>query len=125
MPDSLPTGIETCPSLKSIDTNSSYKTQTRIDNVIVDAYNKVNTFASKAVGNTLLRQITWGNAIAASALGYNVRPTGTYQQPTGFVLGSKNGSPVSPMEMVWVLVNQYKWKITLTNSSGNGTETYQ
>ena len=23
------------------------------------------------------------------------------------------------MEMVWVLVNQYKWKITLTNSSGN------
>ena len=29
------------------------------------------------------------------------------------------------MEMVWVLVNQYKWKITLTNSSGNGTETFQ
>ena len=23
-----------------------------------------------------------------------------------------------PMEMVWVLVNQYKWKITLTNSDG-------
>ena len=125
MPDSLPTGIETCPSLKSIDTNSSYKTQTRIDNVIVDAYNKVNTFASKAVGNTLLRQITWGNAIAASTFGYNVRPTGTYQQPAGFILGSNNGLPSSPMEMVWVLVNQYKWKITLTNSSGNGTETYQ
>ena len=125
MPDSLPTGIETCPSLKSIDTNSSYKTQTRIDNVIVDAYNKVNTFASKAVGNTLLRQITWGNSIAASAVGYNVRPTGTYQQPAGFILGSNNGTPASPMEMVWVLVNQYKWKITLTNSSGNGIETYQ
>lgn len=29
------------------------------------------------------------------------------------------------MEMVWVLVNQYKWKITLTNSSDNGIETYQ
>lgn len=125
MPDSLPTGIETCPSLKSIDTNSSYRTQTRIDNVITDAYNKANTFASKAVGNTLLRQITWENTIAATAFGYNVRPTGTYQQPAGFILGSNNGTPASPMEMVWVLVNQYKWKITLTNSSGNGTETFQ
>ena len=43
----------------------------------------------------------------------------------GFVLGSDNGSPASPMEMVWVLVNQYKWKITLTNETGNGSIVYQ
>ena len=66
MPDSLPTGIETCPTLKSIDTNSSYKTQPRIDNVITDAYNKADRFASKDVGNTLLRQIGWSNSIAAT-----------------------------------------------------------
>ena len=46
------------------------------------------------------------------------------QQPWCCTL-KENGNPASPMEMVWVLVNQYKWKITLTNSSGNGTETYQ
>ena len=125
MPATLPIGIETCPSLKAYSTNSSYKTQVRIDNVITDAYNRVNTYASKTVGNTLLRQVTWTNAIAATAFGFNNRPTGIYQQPTGYIQGSNNGTPASPMEMVWVLVNQYKWKITLTNETGNGSVIYQ
>ena len=42
------------------------------------------------------------------------RPSGMYQQPSGFVLGSNNGTPTTPMEKIWVLVNQYKWKIRVT-----------
>lgn len=125
MPTDAPVGIETVPSLKTYNTGSSYKTQLRIDEAITSMYNKVDTFASKSTGNTLLRQVNWFNSVVTTAWGMNTRPTGTYQQPTGFILGSDNGSPASPMEMVWVLVNQYKWKITLTNSSGNGTETFQ
>lgn len=125
MPATLPIGIETCPTLKTYNTDSSYKTQLKIDAVITDAYNRVNTYASKTVGNTLLRQVTWTNSISATAFGYNNRPTGIYQQPTGYVQGSNNGTPASPMEMVWVLVNQYKWKITLTNETGNGNVVYQ
>lgn len=125
LPTDPPLGIETVPTLKTYTTGSSYRTQERSDESITKMYDKVKEFASKSVGNTLLRQVAWSSSIATSVYGYNTRPTGIYQQPAGFVLGSNNGSPASPMEMVWVLVNQYKWKITLTNSSGNDTETYQ
>lgn len=35
------------------------------------------------------------------------RPSGTLQAPSGFVKGSQNGSPVTPMEMIYVLVENY------------------
>lgn len=37
------------------------------------------------------------------------RPTGIYQKPTGFEKGVSDGNPTSPMEMLYVLVNNYKW----------------
>lgn len=37
------------------------------------------------------------------------RPTGIYQEPTGFEKGISDGNPTSPMEMLYVLVNNYKW----------------
>ena len=37
------------------------------------------------------------------------RPTGIYQKPTGFEKGVSDGNPSSPMEMLYVLVNNYKW----------------
>lgn len=37
------------------------------------------------------------------------RPTGIYQEPTGFEKGVSDGNPASPMEMLYVLVNNYKW----------------
>lgn len=125
LPTDPPLGIETVPTLKTYSTGSSYKTPLRSDESIIKMYDKVKEFASKSVGNTLLRQVTWSNGIATSVYGYNTRPTGTYQQPSGYVQGSSNGTPASPMEMVWVLVNQYKWKITLTNEAGNGSIVYQ
>lgn len=37
------------------------------------------------------------------------RPTGIYQEPTGFDKGVSDGNPTSPMEILYVLVNNYKW----------------
>lgn len=39
-------------------------------------------------------------------------PAGTYQQPTGYVTGSNNGTPASSLERIWVLTNQYLHTIT-------------
>lgn len=40
---------------------------------------------------------------------YNTRynPSGTYQAPEGFVQGESNGTPASPMEMIYVLTHNY------------------
>lgn len=43
----------------------------------------------------------------------NQRPSGTDQAPEGFVKGSSNGSPATPMEKIYVLKNNYaqRWMI--------------
>lgn len=50
---------------------------------------------------------------------YNHRPSGTYQAPEGFVKGTSDGTPSSAMEMVYVLVNNYKWTFILAPEAGN------
>jgi len=45
--------------------------------------------------------------------GTNSAPSGTFQAPTGFVLGSNDGTPASAKEEVYVLVNNYEWIITM------------
>lgn len=49
----------------------------------------------------------------------NHRPSGTYQAPDGFVNGTTDGNPSSPMEMVYVLVNNYNWTFVLAPEAGN------
>lgn len=46
--------------------------------------------------------------------GTNASPTGTYQAPAGFVLGSNDGTPASAKEQLYVLVNNYNWTMTYT-----------
>lgn len=43
----------------------------------------------------------------------NHRPSGTYQAPDGFVKETTDGNPSTPMEMIYVLVNNYKWTVLL------------
>ena len=43
---------------------------------------------------------------------YNLLPTGVYQAPEGFVKGSSNGNPTTPMEKLYVLKNNYNMKFT-------------
>lgn len=41
------------------------------------------------------------------------RPSGTYQAPEGFIKGSANGNPATPMEKIYVLVNNYNMVINV------------
>ena len=43
----------------------------------------------------------------------NQRPSGTEQVPEGFVKGSSNGSPATPMEKIYVLKNNYAQRWTI------------
>ena len=43
----------------------------------------------------------------------SLRPSGIYQAPSGFVKGSSNGSPSTPMEKIYVLQNNYAQKWTV------------
>ena len=45
--------------------------------------------------------------------GNSLRPSGIYQAPSGFVKGSSNGSPVTAMEKIYVLQNNYAQKWTV------------
>ncbi len=84
---------------------------TYMNTVITNLYNLVNNNASKTGDNTLpyrgirVRLESYNSMISAS-------PTGTYQQPTGYVAGVNNGSPASSKERIWVLNNQYGCNIT-------------
>lgn len=56
------------------------------------------------------------------------RPTGIYQEPTGFEKGVSDGNPASPMEMLYVLVNNYKWTCIIppeTSINTNPGETFK
>ncbi len=47
-------------------------------------------------------------SIYASSYPQDYRPAGVEQAPAGFVLGSSNGTPQTPMEKIYVLKNNYK-----------------
>lgn len=103
------------PLLKSIDVHHSFATQSDFDTFIDNFY----TFITNNANITGLSTDPWrGMTINEYNANYplnpaNYLPTGTYQQPTGYVQGSANGSPASQFEKVWVLVNQYDhvWKL--------------
>lgn len=81
-----------------------------IDTCILNWYNFITANAAITGANSLpfrgmsfdFRSQNPTTAPAAVQL-----PSGTYQQPAGFVLGSSNGTPTSSMERIWVMVNQY------------------
>ena len=92
-------------------TGSLFDSQTNIDTFINTLYDVFNVNALKATGSTPFRNmlITCTNDNDVTS------PTGTYQQPTGYVADSNNGTPASPKEKIWLLVNQYNCTITYTN----------
>lgn len=126
VPSSLPLGMETS-GLKTVDFRGSFRTEPRMTALINDTYSRVVATASMTTGNTVMRNIFFDlgaiNTNPPYPLNIQIRPTGTYQQPTGYVQGSSNGSPASPMEKVWVLIKQYGWRFSVINAAANGIET--
>lgn len=121
IPTDLVTGLETS-GVTNYSTHASYRTVARVDESIIKAYIKVAEIASKTVGNTVLRNIRWENGSSTSVWANSV-PSGVFQAPVGFVLGSENGTPTTAMEAVYVLCKQYRWTIVV-NINPTTAQTY-
>jgi hypothetical protein len=68
------------------------------------------------IGNVYTNRTKWSTTIIAKSIniaGTNAAPTGIYQAPIGFVLGSADGTPITAKEQAYVLVNNYGWTITM------------
>ena len=86
----------------TIDLRSNAIDQSNIDSIIDSIYtNRVAHTAFNSLSETLRLEG-----------GTNAVPTGIFQAPAGFVLGSNDGTPVSPQERIFVLVNNYGWTIS-------------
>jgi len=73
---------------------------------VVDAtINSLYTNRDKWNGYTALKSL--------NIAGTNAAPSGIYQPPPGFVLGSSDGTPTSPKESIYALVNNRGWSITM------------
>lgn len=55
------------------------------------------------------------------------RPSGTLQAPAGFVKGSQNGDPQSPMEKIYVLTNNYgeNWHLKPASTSARSARPFE
>ena len=110
----IPSFFDNATALKTLYIYASFQNSGGVDTWINNFYDKVTTVASMSSGNTLLRNMTVSQVSSnVIDMANTTRPSGTYQQPSGYVQGSNNGSPASPLERVWVLVNQYghSWQL--------------
>ena len=85
--------------------NSFYRLVTEWDQITMTSVakdGKRNQFYSLSVG-----------MYSATFPTENQRPSGTEQAPEGFVKGSSNGSPATPMEKIYVLKNNYAQRWTI------------
>lgn len=58
---------------------------------------------------------------------YTNRPSGTLQAPAGFVKGSQNGDPQSPMEKIYVLTNNYgeNWHLKPASAASRSARPFE
>lgn len=103
----LPSYLTLLTKLKNMQAQACFKTQLRVDTWVDNWYTFITTNAAMTGANTLqfrgmnhtITNINTGDG--------TVSPTGTYQQPSGYVSGINNGTPASQKEKIWVMVNQY------------------
>lgn len=101
LPTSLPSYLSLLTKLKTLTLAFTWQSQSRVDTFVDNFYNFIVANAPM-VGNASSSFRSMTVTITGS-----FSPTGTYQQPSGYVAGSSNGSPASQKEKIWVLVNQY------------------
>lgn len=110
----VPAWFSNFTKLKIVNAYSSFNTTTRIDTWVNNFYTFVTANASMVAGTTKFRNmIVTLYGTASNDVAVAVRPSGTYQQPSGYVTGSSDGAPASPMEKIWVLTNQYGHTFTV------------
>ncbi len=116
--DSIPEYFKEMRSLSWLGMLYAFPTVERIDTFVNSFYEYIIswdkiTMSNKALDNerNQFYGLTIGAYIITSTT--NQRPSGVEQAPAGFVLGSSNGTPQTPMEKIYVLKNNYKqiWTI--------------
>jgi hypothetical protein len=114
----LPDYIYEMRSMNSFYMHFCLSTQSRCDTFISTLYDKVMGFnyltMSSSASDGERNQFYGLYLIMYSAsMPSDKRPSGVLQAPSGFIKGQSNGSPSTPMEMVYVLMNNYGWRFSM------------
>lgn len=114
----LPDYIYEMRSMNSFYMHLCLSTQSRCDTFISTLYDKVMGFnyltMSSSASDGERNQFYGLYLLMYSASGpSDKRPSGVLQAPSGFIKGQSNGSPSTPMEMVYVLMNNYGWRFSM------------
>lgn len=117
--DKLPDYIYEMRAITWFVVNNSTHIQKRSDD-FVDSFYKLVTewdqITMTSVANDGKRNQFYGLSVSIYSATFpteNQRPSGTEQAPEGFVKGSSNGSPATPMEKIYVLKNNYAQRWTI------------
>ena len=117
--DKLPDYIYEMRAITWFGVNCSTHSQKRSDD-FVDSFYKLVTewdqITMTSVANDGKRNQFYGlsvNMYSSAFPDENQRPSGMEQAPEGFVKGSSNGSPATPMEKIYVLKNNYAQRWTI------------
>lgn len=114
----LPDYIYEMRSMNSFYMHFCLSTQSRCDTFISTLYDKVMGFnyltMSSSASDGERNQFYGLYLLMYSAPSpSDKRPSGVLQAPSGFIKGQSNGSPSTPMEMVYVLMNNYGWRFSM------------
>lgn len=114
----LPDYIYEMRSMSSFYMHISLLTQSRCDTFISTLYEKVMGFdylTMSSYASDGERNQFYGLYLTMYSASSPVdkRPSGVLQAPSGFIKGQSNGSPSTPMEMVYVLMNNYRWRFNM------------
>lgn len=114
----LPDYIYEMRSMNSFYMYLSLLTQSRCDTFISTLYEKVMGFDYLTMSSSASdgkRNQFYGLYLSMYLVSNtnDKRPSGVLQAPSGFIKGQSNGSPSTPMEMVYVLMNNYGWRFSM------------
>lgn len=114
----LPDYIYEMRSMNSFYMHFCVSTQSRCDTFISTLYDKVmgfNYLTMSSYASDGERNQFYGLYLTMYSASSPVdkRPSGVLQAPYGFIKGQSNGSPSTPMEMVYVLMNNYRWRFSM------------
>jgi hypothetical protein len=87
---------------RNMNISNNGMNQTNVDNTINNIYENRSKWTIHGIVNKPL-----------NIAGTNAAPSGVYQEPSGFVLGESDGTPISAKEQIYVLVNNYNWTVTM------------
>lgn len=117
--DKLPDYIYEMRAITWFNVNASTHSQKRSDDFVNSFYDLVvgwDQITMTSVAKDGKMNQFYSLSVSMYVAAYpteNQRPSGTEQAPEGFVKGSSNGSPATPMEKIYVLKNNYAQRWTI------------